>query len=383
MSALYLDYNATTPLAPGVLEAMLPWLSNRFGNPSSLHTYGREAHSAIKQAREQVANAINAHPSEVIFTSGATEANNLFIKGMAGQSPSQHLTISAIEHSSVLGPATQLGRQDWKISTVPVDSEGQVDLPAFEQLLDQSPGLISIMLANNETGALQPISQLAKASRRCGAIFHTDATQALGKIPLDFQELRQSGLHALSLSAHKIGGPKGVGALLLDKRLAPDPLISGGGHERGYRSGTENVAGIVGFGKAAELAARSAVEEADSRRHLRSKLETELKRMGAALFSAKVPRLPNTSFFAFPGMDGGTLVGKLDRLGFAVASGAACSSGQGVSPVLQAMGVPLELAQGAIRVSLGQEHTDQEIKRFLEALEGLLKQLNGLKSLTF
>ena len=376
---VYLDHNATTPLHPAVLSAMLPWLESRFGNASSRHEYGRQARLAIDTARQQVAAAVNAHPTEVVFTSGGSESNNLFLKGAAACLRPGLLLASAVEHPCVLKPAAQLARQGWDVRLLPVDASGELLREDYRQLVQARPKLVSIMLANNETGVINDVPSLAASAKACGAWFHSDAVQALGKLPLDFRALNAAGVHALTLSAHKAGGPKGAAALVLDKRVELQPLIAGGGHERGLRSGTENVPAIVGFGVAAELAARQVAEVPVLLRQLQQQLEQGLVSVGARIFADDAPRLPNTTCFAFRDIDGETLVGKLDRAGFAVASGAACSSANPEpSHVLQAMGVAPELSRGAVRVSLGAANTAAQIEQFINALQVTVGRLQGL-----
>jgi cysteine desulfurase len=389
-SPVYLDYNASTPLDGAVLEAMLPYLAMYYGNPSSPHDDGRRARQAIDTARQQVAAAVGAHPTEVIFTSGGREANNLFLKGAAAafKTPGG-LAISAIEHPCVGNAALQLARQGWRQVTLPVDGAGRVTSAGVAAALAQKPALWSVMLANNETGVVQDVEAIARqvaagSNAASPGWFHTDAAQAFGKIPLDFRALNAAGVHALTLSAHKIYGPKGAAALVVDKRLDLAPLIAGGGQERGLRSGTENVAAIVGFGVAAELAASRLTSFTDHLLPLQARLEAGVTGMGATLFGAAAARLPNTSYFAFDGVDGDILLGRLNQAGFAVASGAACSSVQPASsPVLAAMGVPEPLARGAVRVSLGAGTTDEEIDNFLLALEAILYNLQKLTALQF
>lgn len=381
-ASVYFDHNATTPIDPEVLDAMLPWLSGQFGNASSRHEFGRAARKAIDEARNRVAAAVGAHATEIVFTSGGSEANNLFVKGAGAFLKPGLLAFSAIEHPCVIKPAEQLARRGWRLHKLPVDSEGRVDKQAFCDVLSLDPKLVSVMLANNETGVLQNVPELASMAQASGTLFHTDGVQALGKIPVDFRSLNASGVHALTLSAHKIGGPKGAGVLVLDKRVEIEPLIAGGGHERGLRSGTENVAAIVGFGVASELAAQRL---ADSSRHfaeLRNRLEQGLVSLGARLFGAGAERLPNTSYFSLPNLDGETLVAYLDRSGFAVASGAACSSANPEpSHVLQAMGVGSEVARGAVRVSLGAANTLAEIDDFLVSLRDTVLKLQRLTAI--
>jgi cysteine desulfurase len=375
----YLDHNATTPLDPAVRAAMLPWLDEQFGNASSRHEYGRQARQGIDEARQRVAAAVNAHPTEVVFTSGGSEANNLFLKGAAACLKPGIVAVSAIEHPCVIKPAAQLARTGWQLDTVAVDASGRVDFAAYATAIARRPRLVSVMTANNETGVVQDVPALAGANRAGGGWFHTDAVQALGKRELDFRALNAAGVHGMTLSAHKAGGPKGAAALVLDKRVEIEPLIAGGGHERGLRSGTENVAAIVGFGVAAELAAGRVAERERRLEQLRRRLEEGLAALGATIFGAAAERLPNTSYFALAGIDGETLVGRLDRAGFAVASGAACSSASPEpSHVLRAMGVAPDIARGAVRVSLGDGNTLAEIDQFINALQATAGRLHGL-----
>ncbi len=378
---VYLDHNASTPVAPAVLEAMLPFLTQQHGNASSRHEYGRAARRALDEARQRVAYAVGAHPTEVIFTSGGSEANNLFIKGAAANLPAGIVAISAIEHPCVREPAKALRRRGWRLREVAVDAECRLASADFHAALAERPALISVMLANNETGALQDVATLAATAASSGAWFHTDAVQALGKVPVDFRSLNAAGVHAMTLSAHKLGGPKGAGALVVDKRVDLAPLIDGGGHERGLRSGTENVPAIVGFGVACEAAARDLAAASLQLRQLRGSLERGLVAQGATIFAAHAERLPNTVYFSLPGIDGETLVAKLDRAGFAIASGAACSSANPEpSHVLLAMGVAPATARGAVRVSLGAANTADHVASFLRALSATASQLQALTS---
>jgi len=375
---VFLDHNSTTALKPQVLEAMLPWLTQATGNPTSRHVYGRNAREAMELARKQIAECVGVQASQVVFTSGGTEANNFAIKGItANLSPSQ-LLISAIEHPCVTRPAQSLAWHDWKVAQLAVNSQGVIDLAQAEQALSSRTGLVSAMLANNETGAIQPIAELAQLAKAHGALLHTDAVQAFGKIAVDMIAL---GVHAMTISSHKIGGPIGVGALILDKRVDIAPLLHGGGQERGLRSGTENVAGIVGFARACQLA----METLDARhtvvQKLRDQLETGLNKLGATIFASQTERLPNTSFFAITNIEGETLVTALDKAGFAVASGSACSSDSTEpSHVLLAMGITPDLARGAVRVSLSDSNTSEEITQFLAALQQQVQRLKGLNA---
>ncbi|TVO53883.1 cysteine desulfurase family protein [Denitromonas halophila] len=376
---VYFDHNATTPLDPQVREAMLPYLGQRFGNASSRHEYGRHARAAIDTARAQVAAALCAHPTEVIFTSGGSEANNLFLKGAAAMLKPGRVAVSAIEHPCVRESARRLVKQGWVFDEMGVDAQGVIDMTDFTEKLSARPQLVSVMLANNETGVLQDIASLAAMAKARGARFHTDAVQALGKVAVDFRAL---GVNALTVSAHKIYGPIGVGALVVDKRVELAPLIDGGGQERGLRSGTENLAAIVGFGLACELAESRRVADATHAAQLKAALEQGLGSLGATVFSADATRLSGTSFFAFSGVDGETLVGKLDRAGFACASGSACSSANPEpSKTLLAMGVAPEMARGAIRVSVGRATTPDEVSRFVGALSNELNTLRGLTAM--
>jgi len=317
-----------------------------------------------------------------VFTSGGSEANNLFLKGAAACLGGGLVAVSAIEHPCVREPARALQRNGWQFHEITVDADGRVDAADYASLLARRPALLSVMRANNETGVLQDVAALAEQAKASRAWFHSDAVQALGKVPLSFRELNVAGVHSLTVSGHKVGGPKGAAALVLDKRVEIKPLISGGGHERGLRSGTENVPAIVGFGVACELAVADLATRAQRLAELRQTLEQGLVAQGAVIFGAGAERLPNTTYFAFDDLDGETLVGKLDRAGFAVASGAACSSANPEpSHVLLSMGVPAGLARGAVRVSLGSSTTEAQIKDFLATLDSTVAQLKRLTAL--
>lgn len=362
---MYLDYNATTPLAPEALEAMLPYLREHCGNPSSVHKAGRIARAALDAAREQVAQLVGVQAAQVIFTSGATEANNTALKGVMALAGKQAaLVLSEIEHSSVRESAKALQREHYRVLWVAPDADGLVAPDAVLAAMPTETALVSVMLANNETGAIQDLSTIAALARAKGALVHTDAVQAAGKIPLHFPSL---GVHLMSLSAHKIYGPKGVGALIVDKRAAFEPLLHGGGHERNRRGGTENVAGIVGFGVAAQLAAQRLATDTLRLSALRDDLLNRLRQRipDLMLFAEAAPRLCNTLCVGFPGVDGETLLMNLDLQGVMVSSGSACASGSiDPSPVLLAMGVPRELARSSIRISLGRDTTDDDLLRF-------------------
>ncbi|MEO8157635.1 MAG: cysteine desulfurase family protein [Betaproteobacteria bacterium] len=376
---VYFDHNATTPLDEGVLAQMLPFLTQEFGNASSRHGYGTRARLAVEKARAQVAGLVNVQPAQVIFVSGGTEANNLFIRGAAGYMKPSQIVVSGIEHPCVARPAQDLARQGWKLRKLATDGRGLTDTADAASALREPTGLVSVMLANNETGVIQPVAQIAALARARGAWMHTDAVQALGKIAVDFEAL---GVHAMTLSAHKIYGPKGVGALVVDKRLELKPIIHGGGHEGGRRSGTENVPAIVGFGAACALAAGRMESVAQRTRALRDRTEQGAAALGAQVFGKDAPRIPNTTYFAFPDIDGETLVIELDKAGFAVASGAACSStSTEPSTTLLAMGVAPDLARGAVRVSFGAQNTASEVENFVQALGSTLSRLRRLTAI--
>jgi cysteine desulfurase len=369
----YLDYNATAPLRTEVREAMSAAL-NAHGNPSSVHAEGRKARALVEAARAKVAALAGANPEDVIFTSGGSEANALALAAQAGEA--WQCYVSAIEHPSVLA-----GGRFYRESTthIPVSPEGTIDLRVLEKELEKHHlggwrPFVSLMAANNETGALQPVAAAAELVKAAGGILHSDAIQVAGRLPLSLGAL---GADMMTLSAHKIGGPKGVGALVLRSGVSVEPLIKGGGQERRRRAGTENVAGIVGFGVAAELAVADAARAAELAA-LRDELET--KALGlvpeTVVLAGTVERLPNTSCLAVRGTKAETLVIGLDLAGVAVSSGSACSSGKvEASHVLTAMGVAPELAHGAIRVSLGFGTTRADIEMFLDAWGGLVKRM--------
>ena len=382
MSTAYFDHNATTAIDDAVFETMLPYFKQEYGNPSSRHTAGIVARRAINQAREQVAHAVGVQPVQVIFTSGGSEANNLFIRGAADSLEPSNIFVSAIEHPCIMRPAQELVRRKcerWNLQRLAVSHRGQVDLNTAKSAMEkQKPGVVSVMLANNETGVIQDVTAIAEIGRSHNACIHTDAIQALGKIPLDFTALN---VDAMSLSAHKVYGPKGAAALIVNKRLLLKPLIYGGGHENGMRSGTENVPAIVGFGKACELAKLRQEETANHVKQLRQRLEEGLKSMEAVIFGDGVSRLPNTCYFGLSDIEGDTLVVRLDKAGFAVASGAACSSvNPGQSHVLEAMGVDPLLARCAVRVSLGRSNTLAQVDSFLAATCQIVKDLKRINS---
>ncbi|MDH5547629.1 MAG: cysteine desulfurase [Gammaproteobacteria bacterium] len=370
---IYFDHNATTPIDEQVFSAMEPYLKSGFGNASGSHYLAREAHRALDIAREQIAELVNAHPSQVIFTSGGTEANNLAIKGSVLGMGLKHVYYGASEHPSVRDVARYVHEKHWAESQpLPVEPEGNVSVDTFSSLVSPD-SLVSLMWANNETGVLNDVVALAARNK---VVFHSDAVQAAGKLTIDFPA---SGVDMISLSSHKLYGPKGAGALVAKKSLLLDPLIHGGGQEKGLRSGTENIAAIVGFGEAARLA-RSRIGEQESVKAIRDALESRLSEIsGVTVFCQAVERLPNTTFFAVAGIDGETLIMQLDQLGFAVASGSACSSRSGKpSHVLLAMGVNEDVARGAIRVSLGRKNTLSEINAFVDSLSKVITDLKRM-----
>ena len=368
---VYLDWNATAPLRPEAHAAVAKALSVH-GNPSSVHAAGRAARRLVEEAREQVAALVNADPRDVVFTSGGTEANAQALSPVLGDA----LLVSSIEH-----PSVRSGGRFPAVEDVPVTAAGIVDLGALENLVKSkaSRPLVSIMLANNETGAIQPVAEAAKIVHAAGGLLHVDAIQAPGRISCDFKAL---GADLMTLSAHKIGGPKGVGALIRRGDIHLDPLIKGGGQERGLRAGTENVPGIAGFGAAAQAAQCLLGKDMARMSTLRLRLEAALKVLTpeVVIFSAETARLPNTTLFSVPGMKAETAVISFDLDGVAVSSGAACSSGK-VAPshVLAAMGVEPNLAQAAVRVSLGHTTTEFEIEAFLKALAKLAESLYRAK----
>ena len=378
MTFVYFDHNATTPADDAVLESMMPYFQDHFGNPSSRHAPGRAARRAVDLAREQVADSVGAQPSQVIFTSGGSEANNLFVHGAAGYLKPTRVVISSIEHPCVMRTAKELARgRGWNLRQLDVDKLGRVDIGDVDRtILEERSGLVSVMLANNETGVIQDVPMIAEKFRERGAWVHTDAVQAFGKIPVDFSSLK---VHAMTISGHKIYGPKGAAALIIDKRLLLKPLIHGGGHEHGMRSGTENVPAIVGFGVACALAKKRVAAMAARVTEIRRQLEHGLLEMGAVIFGLDAPRLPNTCYFALPGLEGDTLVVRLDKAGFAVASGAACSSvNPGRSHVLEAMGVEPDLARCAVRISLGNTNSAPQVKDFIRAVSSVAQELRGM-----
>jgi cysteine desulfurase len=379
-ASVFFDHYATTPVDPAVLAAMTPYWADCAANPSSVHRAGVAARRAVDAAREQVAAFVGVQPAQVIFTSGGSEANNLFLRGAAAVRRPSRVLVSAAEHACVRRPAKGLARAGWQVGEVGLDAEGRIDAADLRAQAAGGVGIASFIAAHNETGVLQDIPALAGVARTAGAVVHTDAVQMAGKLPIDFAAL---GVDALSLSAHKLHGPKGIGALVVGKRLDLRAQIEGGGHEHGLRAGTENVPAIVGFGMACQLATTRMVEEGARQTALRDSLVNALQGEGAVVFGAGAERLPNTVYFAFPGVEGATLLLALDEAGFALGSGSACSSSDHApSPTLLAMGVAPDLARGAVRVSIGRGTTVAQLQQFRAALATCLTGLRGLASMT-
>ena len=364
---IYFDHNATTPIDPRVVEAMLPYLTQLYGNPSSLYRLGRIARSAIDTAREQVAALVDASASQILFTSGGTEADAIAMFNAHGK----RLMLSAIEHPAIFENVFRYPKRYREVISLPVSADGVFSPEEIDRFHPQSDDFISLMLANNETGAIQDVRGLVNRLNGREVIVHTDAVQALGKIPLSF---RQLGVDLMSLSSHKIYGPKGCGALVRRSGFALESLQYGGEQEQGLRGGTENVAAIVGFGKAAELARLEFNQRMDHLKRIKSRLEQQLKMIpGLVIFSESAERLPNTVQFGIPGVNGEMLLMQMDQHGIAVSSGSACATGlEQISPVLAAMDVNVALAKSAVRVSLGKDNNEQEIDQFVSVLKTLL-----------
>jgi cysteine desulfurase len=384
MNRTYLDHNATTPVDPAVLDAMLPCFSSDFGNASSIHTFGQRARAAVETAREQVAALLNARPQEIVFTSGGTESDNHAIFGVAQallpERPGSHIITTTIEHEAVLNACQALEKQGVTVTYLPVNREGLIHLDELRRALCPETVLITVMHANNELGTIQPLAEIGRIAAEADIYFHTDAVQSAGKIPVDVKSLQ---LDLASISGHKFYAPKGVGALFIKSGTHLRQLLYGGHHQRGFRPGTENVAGIVGLGKAAELARASLEKDAVRLSRLRDTLEHGIlaRVPDSRVNSANAPRTPNTSNILFSGLEGEALVIALDLKGLACSTGAACSSGA-VEPshVLTAIGLPASEARASIRFSLGRHTTESEIAAALELVPVAVAQLRKLSA---
>jgi cysteine desulfurase len=386
MRRVYLDNNATTPVLPEVLEAMRPYFGERFGNASSIHHHGQETRAAVERARESVAALLGCRSSEIVLTGGGTEADNLAVFGVT--SPGDHIITSTIEHHAVLNACKRLEAQGREVTYVPVDGRGLVDPADAKRALRPNTKLITVMLANNETGVLQAVEEIGKVAAEADVYFHTDAVQAAGKIAVNVSEtgVGETGVNKiecdlLTISGHKIHGPQGVGALYVRKGTRLEPMLYGGSHERSRRAGTENVPGIVGLGKAAELAL-AGLRRGDDRKmaELRDRLERELLEIEATGLNGEgAPRVPNTTNIYFDGIEGEALIIALDLKGLAVSTGAACSSGS-IEPshVLTAMGLPTERAKASIRFSLGKQNTSEDIDFALSLIPETVTRLRDL-----
>lgn len=376
---MYLDYNATTPVHPAVLEAMLPYYRECFGNPSSVHWAGRMVKGALDDARDQVASLVGCNPSEVVFTSCGSEADNMAIKGVAAalHHRGAHIITTSVEHPAVLTTCLYLEHQGYQITRLAVDGNGLINPAELESVITAETILVSAMWANNETGVVLPIEEIAHICKRKGVNFHSDAVQAVGKVPVDCHAMN---IGLLSLSGHKLGAPKGIGALIVRKNIKLHPLIHGGAQERNRRAGTENVAGIIGLGKACEIARQELTAEAVRLRGLRDRLEQGIQQLfpQVQLNGDREQRLANTTNLSFPDIEADSLLVNLDLQGIAVSSGSACSSGTlKSSPVLAAMGIDPELAKGSIRFSLGRTNTVEEVDYVLQVLPAIIQRLRA------
>ena len=380
MRRVYLDHNATTPVAPEVLAAMLPYFSEEYGNASSIHTFGQRARGAVEEARESVAALLGARPAEIMFSSGGTESNNHAIFGVAGavSGGRKHVITSAIEHSAVLDPCRALEKRGVAVTFLPVDRDGVVNPEDVRRAIRPETVLITIMLANNELGTIEPIAEIGKIAAEARVTLHTDAVQAAGKIPINVTKL---GVHLLSISAHKLYGPKGMGALYVRKGTRLEPLLYGGHSERDRRPGTEDVTSIAGLGKAAELALSRMKEEGQRLSRLRDRLENGLLERipHASVNGSRALRTPNTTNLTLPFIEGEAMVIALDLKGIACSTGAACSSGA-VEPshVLTAIGLAPEDARATLRLSLGHQTTDEEIDFALEMIPPVIDRLRQM-----
>ncbi|MEM2956475.1 MAG: cysteine desulfurase NifS [Candidatus Pacearchaeota archaeon] len=377
---VYMDNAATTPVRKEVIKAMLPYFNKKFGNASSLHLYGREARDAIENARKTIARIINAEPEEIIFTSGGTESDNMAIKEIAFASKTKHkneIITSKIEHDAVLESCKMLEKIGFKVHYVNVNKEGIVDIDEIKRMITDKTILVSIMHANNEIGTIQPIEEIGRICKRYNVYFHTDAVQTFCKLPIDVKKMN---IDLLSASSHKIYGPKGVGFLYIRKGIIIEPLIHGGGHEFGFRSGTENVPGIVGFAKAAELANKERERERRRLKKMRDRIIRELKKIeGCEINGSLKNRLENNINVSFRAIEGESILLKLDKKGIAVSTGSACSS-KSLEPshVLLALGLPHIAAHGSIRISLGRFNTEKEVDYLLKVFPKVIEELRKI-----
>ncbi|GAB4274614.1 MAG: cysteine desulfurase NifS [Coriobacteriia bacterium] len=376
---VYLDYAATTPVDARVLDAMTPFHSEEFANPNSLHTPGRSAFSAMERARTALAETLGAgEPSEIVFTGCGTEADNAAIRGIAGSSEKRHVIVSAYEHHAVLDPAQSLRKVGFEVTLLPVGTDGTVHPEVLAEHVRKDTAFVSIMHVNNELGTVNPIADLAAVAHEAGALFHTDASQSLGKTAVD---LGASGVDAATLSAHKVYGPKGVGALYLRKGTPFSPILLGGGQESRRRSGTQNVAGIVGFATAARIAVDQLPDESERLESLRDRLISGVRETvsGVTFNCVDSPHVPGIVSMLIDGVEGESVLLHLDAEGFAVSTGSACSSASlEPSHVLAAIGVPKERAHGSLRVSMGRFTTEEDIEGFLAALPGVVERLRAM-----
>ena len=383
MKRIYLDNAATTPVHPDVLKAMLPFYTGAFGNPSSIHALGQEARDAVEAARANIASLIGAASDEIFFTSGGTEADNLALQGvcLANQKKGNHIVTTAVEHHAVLETCKFLEKKGFSLTCLPVDKYGMVDPADVKKAITPQTTLISVMHANNEVGTIQPLAEIGRIARQAGVCFHTDAVQTFGHIPVDVNEL---GVDLLSMSAHKLYGPKGIGALYIRKGTRIATLTHGGGQEESRRAGTENVAGIVGFGKAAEIARREMAEEAASLTVLRDKFIADLQKSidHITLNGHPAQRLPNNINISVSFVEGEAMLLNLDRQGICASTGSACSSGNlEASHVLLSIGCPHEQSHGSLRFTLGKWTTQQELDKVLDVLPGIVKKLRAMSPL--
>lgn len=377
-SIYYLDNNATTRVAPEVVEAMLPFLTEQWGNPSSAYSFGKTVGKAVAEAREKVAALINANPREIIFTSCGTESNNAAINSaLTSQPGKRHLITTAVEHSANIKFGESLEKRGCEVTWIPIDRAGQLDVHEIHEAIREDTAVVSVMTANNETGVIYPVEEIAAICRSKGVLFHTDAVQTPGKLKLDVKSMEAD---YLSLSAHKLHAPKGIGILYVRKGVSFQPYVMGGEQEQGRRGGTENVASMVAFGKAAEIAMASLDKDLGRIKALRDRMEEGIFNTieGVSRNGAKEPRLANTSNLSFANCEAGAILLLLDREGICASSGSACTTGSlAPSHVLTAMGLTPELAMGAVRLSLSKYSTDKEIDHLLEKLPEIIAKLRG------